>query len=31
MIYNNFYFKGDQSQAKIIHYKSKHRARYPMP
>jgi hypothetical protein len=30
MIYNNFYFKGDQSQAKIIHYKSKHRKLYPL-
>jgi hypothetical protein len=30
-VYNNFNFKGDMSEAKIIHYKSKHRARYPMP
>jgi hypothetical protein len=30
-IYNNFIFRGDMSKAKIIHYKSKHRARYPMP
>jgi hypothetical protein len=30
-VYNNFSFKDDMSQAKIIHYKSKHRARYPMP
>ena len=30
MIYNNFYFKGDQSSAKIIHYKSKHRKLYPL-
>lgn len=28
-VYNNFYFKGDQSLAKIIHYKSKHRKLYP--
>ena len=30
-VYNNFSFKDDMTQAKIIHYKSKHRARYPMP
>lgn len=30
-VYNNFYFKGDQSDAKIIHYKSKHRKLYPFP
>lgn len=30
-VYNFFDFKNDASQAKIIHYKSKHRARYPMP
>jgi hypothetical protein len=30
-VYNNFSFKDDMAQAKIIHYKSKHRARYPMP
>ena len=30
-IYNFFDFKNDPGQAKIIHYKSKHRARYPMP
>jgi hypothetical protein len=29
-IYNNFYFKGDQSMAKILHYKCKHRKRYPL-
>jgi hypothetical protein len=29
-VYNNFYFKGDQSMAKILHYKSKHRKRYPL-
>jgi hypothetical protein len=31
VIYNNFYFKGDQSQAKILHYKSKQRKLYPFP
>jgi hypothetical protein len=30
-VYNFFDFKNDSHQAKIIHYKSKHRARYPMP
>lgn len=28
-IYNNFFFKKDQSAARILHYKSKHRARFP--
>jgi len=28
-IYNNFFFKKDQSTAKILHYKSKHRQRFP--
>ena len=28
-IYNNFYFKKNQNHAKIIHYKSKHRAYWP--
>lgn len=28
-IYNNFFFKKDQSNAKIIHYKSKFRYRFP--
>lgn len=28
-IYNNFYFKKPQLHAKIIHYKSKHRFRWP--
>jgi hypothetical protein len=28
-IYNNFFFKKDQSKARIIHYKSKHRSRFP--
>ena len=28
-IYNNFYFKKTQLHAKIIHYKSKHRYRWP--
>ena len=28
-IYNNFYFKKTQLHAKIIHYKSKHRFRWP--
>lgn len=28
-IYNNFFFKKDQSQARIIHYKSKFRNRFP--
>lgn len=28
-VYNNFYFKGDQSQAKILHYKSDVRSYYP--
>ena len=28
-IYNNFYFKKTQLHAKIIHYKSKHRLRWP--
>ena len=30
-VYNFFDFKNDASQAKIVHYKSKHRARYPLP
>jgi len=30
-VYNFFDFKNDDSQAKIIHYKSKHRSRYPLP
>lgn len=30
-VYNNFYFKGDQSMAKILHYKSKQRKLYPFP
>ena len=30
-LYNFFDFKNDSSQAKIVHYKSKHRARYPLP
>ena len=30
-VYNFFDFKNDSSQAKIVHYKSKHRARYPLP
>jgi hypothetical protein len=29
-VYNNFYFKNDQSQAKILHYKSKFRNKYPL-
>jgi hypothetical protein len=29
-VYNNFSFKDDMSQAKIIHYKSKHRDKYPL-
>ena len=29
-VYNFFDFKNDASQAKIIHYKSKHRSRYPL-
>lgn len=29
-VYNNFNFKGDMSIAKIIHYKSKHRDKYPL-
>lgn len=28
-IYNNFFFKKDQSRARIIHYKSKHRSKFP--
>ena len=28
-IYNNFYFKKPQTHAKLIHYKSKHRFRWP--
>jgi len=28
-IYNNFFFKKDQSNARIIHYKSKYRDRFP--
>lgn len=28
-IYNNFFFKKSQDNAKILHYKSKHRARFP--
>jgi hypothetical protein len=30
-VYNFFDFKNDTSGAKIIHYKSKHRDRYPLP
>ena len=29
-VYNNFSFKDDMGQAKIIHYKSKHRDKYPL-
>jgi hypothetical protein len=29
-VYNFFDFKNDASQAKIVHYKSKHRAKYPL-
>lgn len=28
-IYNNFFFKKPQDNARILHYKSKHRARFP--